>query len=106
MPKTPLLALAVLVALAGPAAADDGGKSLERDMKRVEEIARRAAEQLIGSIGAMIGAVPQFEAPEVLDNGDIIIRRKHDDAPPPEPQQKPRRRPGPNDPRHQGSTDI
>ncbi len=104
--RTALIALPLVFGLAGPVAADDDGKSLERDMQRMEEIARQAAEQLIGSLQAMIGAVPQFEAPEILENGDIIIRRKDKDATPPAPKQRePRRRPGDNDPRH-GSTDI
>lgn len=90
--------VALALCLAGPAYAGDDTSKLERDMERMEEIAKRAAEQLIGSIQSIIGAVPQFEAPEVLDNGDIIIRRKNDDeAPPPAPREKDRRRPGDHD---------
>jgi hypothetical protein len=37
-------------------------------------------------MGLFLQSIPQYEAPEILENGDIIIRRKN---PPPEPDQKP-----------------
>lgn len=41
------------------------GASLDEAMRRV-----------LGIIDLLIQAIPQYEPPEVLDNGDIIIRRK------------------------------
>lgn len=35
-----------------------------------------AARQMLRMLERMLEALPQYEAPEVLDNGDIIIRRK------------------------------
>jgi hypothetical protein len=90
MIRITLAALAVVAAFAGPAAADTG--KLERDMQRMEEIARGAAEQFIGTFQKMIEQVPQYGVPEFLDNGDIIIRRKRDDAPAPEHRAPPPRR--------------
>ncbi len=39
--------------------------------------------------GAFLKAIPQFEAPEVLPNGDIIIRRKPSVTPPPKEEDEP-----------------
>ena len=32
---------------------------------------------------SLMHSIPQYETPEVLDNGDIIIRRKHPEPSPP-----------------------
>jgi len=40
------------------------------------EMAEDAMLQLMLALQLMISAIPQYEMPEVLDNGDIIIRRK------------------------------
>jgi hypothetical protein len=42
-----------------------------------------AARQMLRMLERMLQSLPQYEAPEVLDNGDIIIRRKRP-LPPPE----------------------
>lgn len=48
-----------------------------------------ATESLLRAFDLMIRAIPQYEAPEVLENGDIIIRRKN-------PEREPSKQP--NDP--------
>jgi len=40
------------------------------------EIAREGLEKIMRALGLMIENIPQYEMPELLDNGDIIIRRK------------------------------
>ena len=48
----------------------------------------QATRQMLQALQLMLKAIPQYEAPVVLDNGDILIRRKHpenDPAPTPEP---------------------
>lgn len=35
-----------------------------------------AMRRVLGIFDLLIQAIPQYEPPEVLDNGDIIIRRK------------------------------
>ncbi len=57
---------------------DEGG--------RAEDMAREAIEQLMRALGLMIDSIPQYELPEIEENGDIIIRRKRR-APRPEPDQ-------------------
>ena len=79
MIRTTAVSLALLIGMAGAAAAET---PLERDMKRMEEIARGAAEQFIGTMQQMLEQVPQYGLPEMTENGDIILRRKRDEAPP------------------------
>jgi hypothetical protein len=68
------LAAAVIAAfatLAGPlpaAAAEEETPS---------ELAREGMERMLRAIELMIEMIPQYEVPEVLENGDIIIRRKN-----------------------------
>lgn len=84
-------ALAVAGALfAAPAEADTEGKSipevlkdLEREADILGEEARSAIEMLLPMIESMmqrlpllIDSLPEYEAPVIMPNGDIIIRRK------------------------------
>lgn len=61
----------------------------ENPRDKAERMARDAMDQLLRAIELLIQSIPQYEMPEVLDNGDIIIRRKRPDpeeTPPPEPE--------------------
>lgn len=81
MLSAPALALALL---AVPAAAQP------RDQKEqgLEETARGAIEALMDVMQAVIAKIPMYEAPVILENGDILIRRKRTEPDPP-PQPKP-----------------
>jgi len=48
----------------------------ERKTESPEELLGDAARSLMRAIEMMLMAIPQYAAPEVLENGDIIIRRK------------------------------
>lgn len=75
-----ILGLAALLA-AGPAAAADP-PSGESPSQLLDE----AGEKFMRAIELMLMAIPQYAAPEVLPNGDILIRRKNAEPPkPPEP---------------------
>jgi hypothetical protein len=50
--------------------------SAEDSLKEAEKLAKEAAERLMMTLQMLLEYVPQYEMPEVLDNGDIIIRRK------------------------------
>lgn len=50
------------------------------------ELARQGMERMLRAIELMIEMIPQYEMPEVLENGDIIIRRK---TPAPETEEAP-----------------
>jgi hypothetical protein len=81
-----LLASALLAA--SPALATDKSPS-----ERLREELERTAEALAGNLGRLLSTFeevarefPRYEAPQMLENGDIIIRRK-----PPDPAEKRRR---------------
>jgi hypothetical protein len=44
-------------------------------------LAREGLEQMMQALRLLVESIPQYELPEVLENGDIIIRRKR-----PEPE--------------------
>lgn len=50
-----------------------------------------ALGRLLGLLDTFMRSVPVFETPEILDNGDIIIRRKKpaQETPAPPPSKKP-----------------
>ena len=54
------------------------------ERSRAEDMARGAIEQLMRALELMIDSIPQYELPEIQENGDIIIRRKRR-TPRPEP---------------------
>lgn len=88
------LALAVMMAAPMPAHAQtqgealeenlrDGLEDLERKADELSETARQTIEDFIKIIGpmlsrfsTMIDGLPAYQAPELMPNGDIIIRRK------------------------------
>jgi len=44
-------------------------------------LARDGIERLMQALEALIDSIPQYEMPEINENGDIIIRRKRHGAP-------------------------
>ena len=56
--------------------------------QEAERLLEDATRKVMHAFKQMLMAIPQYAAPEILDNGDIIIRRVHPkpddkDAPPP-----------------------
>jgi hypothetical protein len=47
------------------------------------ELAREGLTKMLQALNKLIESVPQFEMPEMTENGDIIIRRKRPEAPQP-----------------------
>ena len=64
------LVLGLALAFAQPAAAGD------READGPAEKAREGIELLVQALEELIQSIPQYEAPIILDNGDILIRRK------------------------------
>jgi hypothetical protein len=77
---------AVAVALAFTAF---GAPALAQDstLKGAQDEAVEGISKLLQALQMFVKSVPQFAAPEVLPNGDIIIRRIHPDKAPPAPEQ-------------------
>ena len=46
-----------------------------QDKKSPEVMIEEGVRMVLGALELMLKAIPQYEAPEVLQNGDIIIRR-------------------------------
>ncbi len=49
------------------------------------DLAREGMERIVEALRQMVDKIPLYEAPEILDNGDIIIRRKWPAKEKPEP---------------------
>ena len=81
-------ALALMVS-AAPAGAQQRNPPPD-PRQEAEEAFRDGARIIMRALQLFLESVPQYEAPEVLDNGDIIIRRKRRD-PRPEGKQPPSR---------------
>ena len=56
--------------LAPPAVAEDPQAEFER-------LARDAARTIVAALSLLVAQIPQYELPEIMANGDIIIRRKN-----------------------------
>lgn len=76
-----LLTIGLLLLPVGAARAD----SLQENADEAERLAGEALTKLLRALDLMIDSVPQYAAPEVLPNGDIIIRRLHPEDKPDEP---------------------
>ena len=63
-------AMVVFISLVPPALAED-----QKD--NPESLALQGITKLMDALGAFIASIPQYEAPVMNENGDIIIRRKH-----------------------------
>src|SRR4051812_26817737 len=83
-----LILAASLAALAMPAFAAEKSPTerLREELERTAETLAGSMERLLSTFEEMARDLPRYEAPQVLDNGDIIIRRK-----PPDPAEKRRR---------------
>lgn len=72
-----LLAAPLSEVPAGAAHAD----SLQDSTAEAERLAGEAMAKIMRALNLMVDSVPQYAAPEVLPNGDIIIRRlKREDS--------------------------
>ena len=55
-------------------------QALARDLKReftdrAEELAREGADRFLRTLDELIDAIPQYQWPEITEDGDIILRR-------------------------------
>ena len=67
-----LCVVAALSAPVGPAWAD--GHSTEPDPREMLEESMRS---VMMALKLFMKSIPQYETPVILENGDILIRRKH-----------------------------
>lgn len=97
IPAALLLALATTAPAPASAHDEEGGSILpdDEDLKQLGELAQRWMKDFAAEIAPMaerlqtlIDDLDAYEAPEMLPNGDIIIRRRPD-APPPRDRNSP-----------------
>jgi hypothetical protein len=77
-----LLGLCLVLPLLASAAAQETAAGPPRQ-ESPSELAREGIEQMMRALGLLVESIPQYELPEVLENGDIIIRRKQGRSVPP-----------------------
>lgn len=69
------LAAALLTTGVPGALAQDEGSTAQQRLDELEALAQESLERLMLALEGMLQAVPQFELPEINEDGDIIIRR-------------------------------
>ena len=52
----------------------------QSNLEGTEEAIKQSAKQILRALTALMMSIPQFESPETLDNGEIIIRRKRKES--------------------------
>ena len=78
-------ALAAVVSAAPMWAAE---RTLAPGAEDAEGLAREGVEKLLRALELLLQSIPQYEAPVINENGDIIIRRRN-----PRPERGPDREP-------------
>jgi len=76
------LAFVLACTLAAPAHAQDSTQPTSED---AQKMAVEGLSKLLQALDLFVKSVPQYSAPEVLPDGDIIIRRVHPDQAPEAP---------------------
>ena len=51
-----------------------------------EELTREGAERFLEALEFLMMTIPQYDLPEITEDGDIIIRRRRPGATPPAPE--------------------
>lgn len=59
------------------------------DPETSKELLEDATRKILDAFELMLKAIPQYEAPKILENGDIIIRRKRPGSEKPAPKPAP-----------------
>lgn len=53
------------------------GITLADEKRSADELAVEGISKLMDALRLFVDAIPQYSTPEILENGDIIIRRKN-----------------------------
>jgi hypothetical protein len=75
----------LLIGIVAPAPAALAQTSDEPAQETPREMLEDATRKVLQAFELMLKAIPQYESPEILDNGDIIIRRKRPESEMPTP---------------------
>jgi hypothetical protein len=86
---------ALALGLAAPAAGEEGAPPPGEEDP--EQLLQESVETFMRALDALIRSIPQYEMPEITEDGDIIIRRKKPPPFGPEPAPPPHEEPGVED---------
>lgn len=80
--RLPAILLGGALLLAAPATGGAGAQAEDAQPGKPPQdspgdMAREGLEQMMQALRLLVERIPQYELPEVLENGDIIIRRKN-----------------------------
>jgi hypothetical protein len=81
-----LLAATLLAASPALAAEQSPADRLREELERTAETLAGSLDRLLSTFEEVARELPRYEAPRMLENGDIVIRRK----PPESPEKRPR----------------
>ena len=84
-----VIAIAAMMSLASAAAVGAETKPAPDALERAEEALREGGEKIMRALELIMRAVPQYDMPEIRENGDIIIRRRNPDRPKKPPPDRP-----------------
>ncbi len=76
-----VMVTAAMMSLSGTHALAADPKPAPDVRERAEQALKEGAEKIMRALELILHAVPQYQMPEVLDNGDIIIRRRNPERP-------------------------
>lgn len=79
--KTAIAALGLVVALALPGIAQDATTEAPRDFGQIFGELITRIDPYLGQLSEMLGDLSGWHAPEILPNGDILIRRRQPASP-------------------------
>jgi len=82
---------ALFFALAQPALSADDQK-VQPPKYNPEQMIEEGVDAILNALKKLLRSIPQYAIPEILDNGDIIIRRIHPENKPPQQSPQNRRR--------------
>jgi hypothetical protein len=51
------------------------------DNRAPVDLAREGMAKMLQALDKLVESIPQYQLPEITENGDIILRRKKPDAP-------------------------
>jgi hypothetical protein len=81
MPKflliLPVLALLIMVSTHVISADLHKAQTPPSQQKKPENMIEDGMKMILNALSHILKSIPQYKAPEVLENGDIIIRRVH-----------------------------
>lgn len=72
-----------------PPRAADSSPAQGADNRAPVDLAREGMAKMLQALDKLVESIPQYQLPEITENGDIVLRRKKPDVSAPPVQQQP-----------------